>query len=110
MEHCINYWTNIEQRNGVDIGRIGSTLQPKNREHCVGTGFDPNLQLDDLIKIAYEEDFGNIRPNIIVKGGTKRAQWYLKYFAEETIDREIDKTMKSRKCPHHKMFIITWKD
>jgi len=107
MELC----QNIAQLKGVDIGPIGSSLQPKkNREHCVGTGFDPKLKPHDLIKIAYEEDGNNIRPNIIVRGGQEdRAQWYLKYFAEETIDREIEKT-RFRHTPHHVMFIITWND
>ena len=107
MEDC-----QMIPRFGKDIG-IGKTLQPKSRKHCVGTGFDPNLESHDLLKIAYEEDFeNNIRPNIIVRGGKKGAQWYLKYFegSIKAIDRQIEKTMRFRSCPHHVMYIIIWND
>ena len=96
-------WKVKEVKKGVDIGYTSSNMRPEDGEGCVGKhGIDKTYSFDQVREIAYRM---NPRPNIIVKGG-KNAKWYLKYFPEETIEHEIEKT-KWRSCPNHTMYIMT---
>ena len=100
MEH----FTKVEKRFGCDIGRSNG-LHPEDGKWRVGKeGFDKNLELTDLIEIAYT--MRNPRPNIVIKAG-KNAKWYLIYCEVDKIDEQIEKT-KYRNCSRCTMYIITW--
>lgn len=104
-------WKVKEEKKGVDIGYTSSNMRPEDGEGCVGKhGIDKDYSFDQVREIAYRM---KPRPNIIVKGG-KNAKWYLKYFPEETIEHEIEKTSwrwrrtkTKRGCPNHTMYIMT---
>ena len=99
----MEYFKNIERRDGVDIGR--TNLHPSSCNFRVGKcGFNKTLKLNDLIEIAYT--MNNPKPNIIIKAG-KNAKWYLKYCSSDKIDEQIEKN-KWRDCSRCTMYIITW--
>ena len=102
----MEYFKNIEKRNGVDIG-YKNDLHPEDNKWRVGiSGLDKTLKLHDLVDIAYA--MKNPKPNIIIKGG-KNAKWYLKYCLFDEIDKQIEKT-KWRDSSRCTMYIITWDD
>ena len=100
----MEYFKNIERRDGVDIG-YKKDLHPEDSKWRVGSsGLNKSLKLNDLIEIAYT--MNNPKPNIIIKAG-KNAKWYLKYCSFDKIDEQTEKN-KWRDSSRCNMYIITW--
>ena len=100
MDHVKKY----EKRYGTDAGYHSSNMVPINREGCVGkSGLDKTLSLEDVLAIAYKMD---VKPNIIIKAGPNR-KWYLKRFALNVLDSEIEK-QSWRDTTKSIMHIIEW--
>ena len=84
MEH----FERIQKKRGCDLGR-GIDIHPEDGTGRVGkSGFNKQLQLNDLIEIAYT--IKNPRPNIIIKAG-QNAKWYLKYCDLSLVDEKYNK-------------------
>ena len=96
----------IEKRYGVDVGYHESNLRPNDGEGCVGKcGINKTFTLEQVIQIAYKM---SPKPNIIIKAGP-RAKWYLKRFARDEIEEEIEK-QKWRDTSRVIMWIIEWEN
>ena len=101
MEH----FERIQKNRGCDIGR-GNDIHPEDGTGRVGkSGFDKQLQLNDIIEIAYT--IKNPRPNIIIKAG-ENAKWYLKYCDLSQVDEKIQQTKKWRDTSRATMYVIEW--
>ena len=101
MEH----FEQILKKQGCDIGR-GNDIHPEDGRGRVGkSGFDKQLQLNDMIEIAYT--IKNPRPNIIIKAG-QNAKWYLKYCDVSLVDEKIQQTKQWRDTSRATMYVIKW--
>ena len=105
---------NIGRREGVDVGYHSSSIQPIDRDGCVGPidysedfvgkyGINKTYTLEKVLELAYKMDN---KPNIIIKAG-KNAKWYLKHFQRDKIEDEIEK-QKWRDTKRYTMYIIDW--
>lgn len=100
MEHV----TNIAVRKGVDVGYHKSSIDPIDREGCVGkNGIDKSFTFEMVLDLAYKME---IKPNIIIKAGPN-AKWYLKSFPKDVIEDEITK-QNWRDTSNCIMYIIDW--
>lgn len=90
----------FEKRIGVDVGYNDNLPHPDYPDSTSTKGFDKNLQLEEIIKLAKD-----INGNIIIKAG-KNAKWYIKKINLESIDELIEKQNKWRDTSRYTMYIV----
>jgi len=101
----MEYIKKFEKRHGADVGYHNSVIQPVNDEGCVGKrGIDKSYTLEQVVALAYKI---KEKPNIIIKGGPN-AKWYLKRYATDVIEQEIEKQQIWRDISRCTMWIIEW--
>ena len=93
------------KKRGCDVGMINCDTSCDGTGRVGKSGFDKQLQLNDLIEIAYT--IKNPRPNIIIKAG-KNAKWYLKYCDLSLVDEKNTTNKKWRDTSRATMYVIEW--
>jgi hypothetical protein len=102
----MEFFKNIEKREGCDVGWHDSNINPIDGEGCVGaSGINKSYTLDMVMKLAHKMDD---KPNIIIKAG-KNAKWYMKKVPINKIDEAIEK-QKWRDTSRCTMYIIVWNE